>query len=369
MMARHSAGSRSLLSLFVALLLALSSLALSSAQEYTVGPRDILKITVWGQDDLTRDYPVDQDGFVPFPLVGRVRAAGLTVREFASRLTELLEKDYLVNPQVSVSVKEYLSKKVHVLGEAERPGLFYLTGETTILEILSKAGGPSRTAGKQLVLVRNQRPADGGTGTGNTILRLDLEKIQAGDAQQNIRVEDEDTVFIPKANAFFVLGEVRTPGAFPLDKEISALEAVTIAGGFNEKAAPAGVKLIRRAADGKQETISLDLSRPVSRDRMARIQDGDTVLVPKGNAFFVFGEVRKPGAYQLERATTILEGITMAGGFTDKAAPGRTRVIRNTPTGQQGITVDVNDIIKRGQRDKALQLQENDVVVVPESFF
>ena len=124
---------------------------------------------------------------------------------------------------------------------------------------------------------------------------------------------------------------------------------------------------------------ALDLSGPVSRDRLARIQDGDTVLVPKGNAFFVFGEVRKPGAYQLDRATTILEGITMrlsfliapalAGGFTDKAAPGRTRVIRSTATGQQGITVDVNDIIKRGQGSKAMQLQENDVVVVPESFF
>ncbi|PYO32988.1 MAG: hypothetical protein DMD86_11495, partial [Candidatus Rokuibacteriota bacterium] len=294
---------------------------------------------MWGQEDLSRDYPVDQDGFVPFPLVGRVKAAGLSVREFASLLTEMLEKDYLVNPQVSVSVREHLSRKVQVLGEAERPGLFYLTGPTTILEILSKAGGLSKAAGKQLVLVRNQRPT-GGAGGGNTILRLDLERVQAGDAAQNIRMEDEDTIFIPKANAFFVLGEVKTPGTFPLDKEITALEAVIIAGGFNEKAAPTGVKLIRRTPDGKQETISLDLSRPVSSDRMARVQDGDTVLVPKGNAFFVFGEVKKPGAYQLDRTTTILEGITMAGGFTEKAAPGRTRVLRSSPTGQQGIMVD-----------------------------
>ncbi len=356
------------LTILVGLLLGVACPAPSLAQEYTIGPRDVLKIIVWGQDDLTREYPVDQDGLVPFPLVGRVKAAGLTVREFASRLTELLEKDYLVNPQVSVSVKEYLSRKVHVLGEAERPGLFYLTGSTTILEILSKAGGLSKMAGKQLVLVRSQ-PSAGGAGAGNTILRLDLDKVQAGDVAQNIRMEDEDTIFIPKANAFFVLGEVKTPGTFPLDKEITALEAVTIAGGFNEKAAPTGVKLIRRTPDGKQETVSLDLSGPVSSDRLARIQDGDTVLVPRGNAFFVFGEVKKPGAYQLERATTILEGITMAGGFTEKAAPGRTRVIRSTPTGQQGITVDVNDIIKRGPGTKAMQLQENDVVVVPESFF
>ncbi len=341
----------------------------ASAQGYTIGPRDVLKITVWGHDDLSKDYPVDPDGFVPFPLVGRVKADGLTTREFAARLRELLEKDYLVNPQVIVSVKEYLSKKVHVLGEAERPGLFYLTGPTTLLEILSKAGGLSKTAGKQLVLLRNHRPTSGGTSTGNAILRLNLAKIQAGDASENIRLEDEDTIFVPKAQAFFVLGEVKNAGTFPLEKETSVLEAVTIAGGFNDRAAPSGVKLIRRTPDGKQETLSLDLSGPIPRDKAFRIQDGDTVLVPKGNTFFVFGEVKRPGAYQLDKETSILEGITIAGGFTDKAAPARTRVIRNAPTGQQVLNIDMNDIIKRGQREKAISLQENDVVVVPESFF
>ena len=91
--------------------------------------------------------------------------------------------------------------------------------------------------------------------------------------------------------------------------------------------------------------------------------------MPKGNTFFVFGEVRKPGSYQLDKGTNVLEGITVAGGFTDKAAPGRVRVIRSTATGQRVIEIDVSDILKRGNRDKALALQENDVVVVPESFF
>ena len=124
--------SRPVLSLAVTLLLGLVWLPHGLAQEYRIGPRDILQITVWGQADLSKDYPVDQDGFVPFPLVGRVKAGGLTTKEFATRLAQLLEKDYLVNPQVLVSVREYLSQKVHVLGEAERPGLFYLTGPTTL---------------------------------------------------------------------------------------------------------------------------------------------------------------------------------------------------------------------------------------------
>jgi polysaccharide export outer membrane protein len=340
------------------------------AQEYTIGPGDILKITVWGHEDLSKDYPVTLDGRVPFPLIGSVQAAGLTTSQLAARLRDLLEKDYLVNPQVIVAVREYLSSKVHVMGEAEKPGLFYLTGPTTLLEILSKAGGLSRTAGKDLVLVRTEAGQAGAAPTSSTVLlRLDVRKIQAGDVKENIFLQNGDMMFVPKASAFFVLGEVNKAGTFPLDKETSVLEAITLAGGFNGTAAPSGVKVLRRAADGKQETISLDLSGAVPRDKSFRVADGDTVLVPKGNTFFVFGEVKKPGAYQLDKETNVLEGVTIAGGFTDKAAPGRTRVIRTTDRGQQTINVDMNDIIRRGQRDKAIRLLENDVIVVPESFF
>lgn len=333
------------------------------AQEYTIGPGDIVKITVWGHEDLSKDYPVTLDGRVPFPLIGSVQAAGLTTSELARRLRDLLEKDYLVDPQVIVSVREYLSSKVHVMGEAEKPGLFYLTGPTTLLEILSRAGGLSKTAGKDLVLVRSE------TGKSTVLLRLDVRRIQAGDVKENILLQNGDVMFVPKASAFFVLGEVNKAGTFALDKETSVLEAVTLAGGFNNTAAPSGVKILRRKADGKQETISLDLSGAVPRDKSFRVEDGDTVMVPKGNTFFVFGEVKKPGAYQLDKETNVLEGITIAGGFTDKAAPGRTRVIRTTDRGQQTISVDMNDVIRRGQRDKAIRLLENDVIVVPESFF
>lgn len=345
--------------------LVLASLAWS--QDYTIGPRDVLKITVWGHDDLSKEYSVDPDGFVPFPLVGRMQASGLSTKDFAARLTTALEKDYLVNPQVMVSVKEYLSKKVHVLGEADKPGLFYLTGPTSLLEVLSKAGGPGKSAGTQLVLVRQVRTEPGKvTAGGNTILRLDLNKIQAGDTRENIALEDDDTIFIPKSQAIFVLGEVHKAGTFALDKETSVLEAITLAGGFNDKASPSGVKVMRRTATGGQETVSVDLAGGAgAKDRHVLVRDGDTVIVPKGNTYFVFGEVRKPGGYFLDKTTTVLEAITVAGGFTQWAAPGRTRVIRTTANGEQVINVNMNDVIRRGQIDKAIELRENDVVIVP----
>ena len=274
--------------LLVAVVLSAWLPAPASGQEYTIGPRDVLTITVWGQSDLSRDYAVDPDGFVPFPLIGRVKAEGSTPKQLAAQLTEALGKDYLVNPQVIVSVKEYLSQKVQVLGAAEKPGVYYLTGPTTVLEVLSKAGGLASTAGKQVILLRNHPAAAAGTKGADPVLRLSLDKIQAGDPAENTRVQNQDTIIVSKALT---------------------------------------------------------------------------------NSYFVFGEVKKPGGYTLDKETNILEGITIAGGFTDKAAPGRTRVIRSTPDGQKVIEIDMNDILRRGRAAKTVMLQESDVVVVPESFF
>jgi polysaccharide export outer membrane protein len=274
----------------IGLLLVLCTSLPARTQEYTIGSGDVLAITVWGHPDLSSDYIVDPDGYAPFPLIGRIKAGGATAREVASALTEALGRDYLVNPQVIVSVKAYLSQKVTILGEAAKPGVFYLTGPTTLVDILSRAGWLGKGAGKEILLVRDQpaaaTPSAGGTG----IQRLNIEKIQSGSAAENVRLQAGDTVFVAS-------------------------------------------------------------------------KDENTIR------FFVFGEVKKPGAYPLEHETNVLEGITIAGGFSDKASPSRTRVIRTGPTGQQVLEVDMNEIIKRGRRDKAVRLQANDVVVVPESFF
>ncbi|MBI1737069.1 MAG: SLBB domain-containing protein [Candidatus Rokubacteria bacterium] len=360
--------------LVLAALAVLCVLAVVGAEDYAIGPRDVLAITVWGHADLSRDYPVDGDGFVPFPLVGRVKATGLTTTDLARRLTELLGKEYLVDPQVLVSVKEYLSKKIIILGEAAKPGVYNLTAsDSSLLEILGRAGGPGPSAGKQVVVVRQQRGRARGTTGGYSILRVDLdrlqEQLQKGDTSGNIRLEDEDTLFIPKVQSFFVLGEVRQPGAFPLDKPTTALDAISVAQGFRETAAQSAVKVLRRTSSGREETMFLDLSGPTPKDRNVPLQEGDTIVVPKGNSFFVLGEVKAPGAYQLDRSINVLEAIIRAGGFTEKASPGRTRVMRSTPGGRQMIQVDMNDIIKRGQREKAIAIQEDDVIIVPESFF
>ncbi len=96
-----------------------------------------------------------------------------------------------------------------------------------------------------------------------------------------------------------------------MDKETTALEAVTLAGGFTDRAAPNGAKILRKGPDGAQDTIEIDLTDPKARE--VHLTEGDTLLVPRGNTFFVSGEVRKPGAYQLEKSTTAFGAVTVGG--------------------------------------------------------
>ena len=138
--------------LLLALLAGLGPLSALRAEEtdYRIGPKDVLKVIVFGHDDLTRTASVGADGRLSFPLIGDVPAAGLTPSELASRIQALLAKDYLVDPQVTIAVHEYRSQRVFVLGEAEKPGTYALTGQVSLVDVLSQAGGPAKGAGRQV---------------------------------------------------------------------------------------------------------------------------------------------------------------------------------------------------------------------------
>ena len=349
----------------------LSGLALSASgqtpsrlsQEYRVGPKDVLRVTIWGHEDLSRQVVVSADGSFQFPLVGDVQVSGLTPGDVETLLRNLLGKDYLVNPQVSVSVQEYRSQRVFVLGEVEKAGTYAMTGPTTLLDVLSQAGGPGKSAGRQVVVVRvpmSDGPVTPGA-AGSVTLRANLKRLLDGATDENILLQSGDTVFIPKSTSFFVLGEVQRQGAYVIEKETTALEAVTLAGGFTDRAAPAGARILRRKADGTQESIDVDLADPKARE--VQLAEGDTLLVPRGNTFFVSGEVRKPGAYQLERSTTAFGAVTLAGGFTEKAGQSQVKLIRRLPSGQEQTSV--LDLSGADPAARDLALKDGDTLLVP----
>jgi len=346
------------------LVVALSGQTVAQQTDYRIGPSDILKVTVFGHEDLTRNVTVATNGSIGFPLLGDVPAAGLTLGDLESRLRELLGKDYLVDPKVSVVVQEYRSQRVFVLGEVEKPGAYPLTGQVRLVDILSQAGGAGKAAGRQVMVVRGQKtdgPSAPGT-SGSTTMRINLKRLIEGDGTENIVLQSGDTIFVPKVTSVFVLGEVVKPGAYALDKDTSPLEALSLAGGFTESAAPGSAKLVRRRDDGSQETIEVDLSGADPRARQLLLAEGDTLVVPRGNTYFVSGEVKKPGAYQIGRSSTAFSAITTAGGFTDRAAPSQVKLLRRAPSGEETRVLDLSG---SDTRARDYPLQDGDTLLVP----
>ena len=135
-------------------------LAYEEPTDFLLGPEDVLEITVWKNQELSRTTAIRPDGLISMPIVGDVRAAGLTANAVATQITERL-KEYVTNPAVSVSVKEINSYAVFVLGEVTKPGKYQLKSYTTVLQAISMAGGFTEFARKnRLQVVRNKPNGD-----------------------------------------------------------------------------------------------------------------------------------------------------------------------------------------------------------------
>ena len=132
-------------------------------KDYEIGPKDVLYIMVWKHDDLDREVCVSREGEFSYPLIGMVNSEGLTIAQLEKEIRDGLSGRFIINPQVTITVKEYKSKPVFLLGEiggpersGKGPGTYPLTGKTTLVEILSLAGGPTKDAGNEVVVIRGK---------------------------------------------------------------------------------------------------------------------------------------------------------------------------------------------------------------------
>jgi polysaccharide export outer membrane protein len=237
-------------------------------------------VTVFDHADLTGTFTVESDGSLTYPLIGRVKAAGLTLREFEDALKKGLADGYLKNPQVSVSMDEYKSQRVFVMGEVRAPGAYQLTGNMTVIEALAKAGGLTPTAAEEVLVVR---PVAGANGPGParaddseaTVLHTNIRELQSGSLSQNLTLKDGDTIVVNKAQSVYVFGQVRAPGAYPIDRGTTVLQALSLAGGVTDRGSTGRIKIVR-TVDGKKKELKVKLTDTV--------EPGDTVIV--GERYF-----------------------------------------------------------------------------------
>jgi polysaccharide biosynthesis/export protein len=277
------------LAVFVAALLALPALSghvLLAAQDattapvvtdYVVGPQDVLTITSYDQADLSGKFTVEADGTFTYPMIGRVKAGGTTLRQVEMRVKEQLKDlGFFKNPQITVSVDTYKSQKVFIVGEVRNPGSYVLSGNMNLVEALARAGSTLPTASGEAVIVH---PA-GGAAVGpvlptsknaEDVVHVDLKELEAGLSGQNTALLDGDTIYLPRAESVYVFGQVMRPGAYVLQqKNTSVLQVLALAGGVTDRASTSRIK-IARIVNGEKQELHVKLGDTV--------RPGDTVIV------------------------------------------------------------------------------------------
>ena len=184
---------------------------LAAQTDYQIGAQDVLTITVFGETDLSGKYTVEQDGTFTFPLIGRVTAGGVTLRDLEQELKKRLADGFLKKSAGDASaIETYRSQRILDLGEVRAPAEYQLTGDMTLLAALARAGGTDAGGGPRsddrAIAAASGRANAGGAAAEAEIIRVDLAELQAGNLALNIPLIDGDTITIPKAQSVFVSG-------------------------------------------------------------------------------------------------------------------------------------------------------------------
>ncbi|MEB0216167.1 SLBB domain-containing protein [Undibacterium sp. CCC3.4] len=220
------------------------------------GEGDQLLITVFGQPDLGADVVVGTNGSISLPLVGTLMVKGKTASEIANLFADrLLQGQYLLNPKVAVKLGQQISRSFSVLGEVLRPGRFPLQGSITVLDALSLAGGVSPRADKYLRILR-RTGVDGQTELAQfASIRLDFDD-EKNQEQFIAKILPNDVLIVGQQKNFYVYGEVRRPGMYPMEDELNVMRVLSIGGGMTERGSNSRIVIHRKALDGQIKEIS-----------------------------------------------------------------------------------------------------------------
>jgi polysaccharide export outer membrane protein len=259
-----------------ALAAAAQELPLLSADS-VIGPRDVLEISVVEDKTMNSKVVVGEDGALVHSTLGKVQVAGLTAAQIEARLRSLLEANYLARATVSVQVTEYASKPISVVGAVVRPGRIPATGNTTLIQALTMAGGLAAGHGKELYVLRT-----GSNGlTEQVAVNVD-ELMVSGNPDVNIPLAPNDLVNVPidLPITVYVAGEVMRPGKaqFRSSQTPTLLQAIADTGGKTDRASR--IAIITRVENGKTRTIKvnyMDIARGKRPDFI--LQDNDTVWI------------------------------------------------------------------------------------------
>lgn len=241
---------------------------LVSAADIPLGSGDVLKISVFGNPNLSLETRVSETGSITYPLLGEVAVGGLTPAAAEKLIAKRLQSGgFLLKPEVNIFVIQFQGQLVSVLGQVVRPGSYPIDGKRTLTDILALAGGASTTGADTVDLVRTRN----GKTTKEVINIVDM--LNNGALGKNYEMAGGDIIFVPRAPTFYIYGEVLKPGAYRLEKNMNVMQALSLGGGITPRGTQRGIEIRRQGADGKPTKIQAELTDPVQADDVVYVKE------------------------------------------------------------------------------------------------
>lgn len=240
---------------------------LAQAGDNPLGTGDVLHITVYGNPDMTTDARITASGTISFPLVGEVKIAGLSAPMAEHKIASLLEDGkFIRRPLVNITVTQFVSQQVSVLGEVQKPGRYPLDHPTTLTDLLASAGGIGPNGSDQITVIslRNGK---------SSRFEYDLRNMLRKSGGPDVMVSSGDIIYVPHAPVFYIYGEVQHPGIFRLERDMIVAQALATGGGLTPRGTERGLRIKRRNAKGVLETISADATTPLLADDVLEVQE------------------------------------------------------------------------------------------------
>jgi len=283
---------------------------------YVLGPEDQVAIHVLDLDEIgDSPFRIDMAGYINVPLAGRLHAAGLTVDQLEAALALRL-KEYLQTPVVTLSVSEFRSQPVSVLGAVNTPGVHQIRGHKTLFEVISEAGGLKNEAGNSIKITRRKEfgviplPGAAMDVSGQfCVAEVSVKSVmEARNPQENIQIEPNDVISVPRADLIYVIGAVKRAGGFVLSERehMSVLQALSMAEGL-ERAASAGKARILRAPNGGSERIEI----PVDVNKILTGKVDDVQMLANDILFIPNSAAKSATLRGIESALQLATGIAI----------------------------------------------------------
>lgn len=251
----------------LAMLLAVSAIP-AIAADVPLGAGDALKISVFGNPDLSLETKVSEEGSITFPLIGSVSVAGISTSDAEKKISGLLVNGgFLKKAEVNINVTELQSQQVSVLGQVVRPGRYPVSGKRSVTDMLAVAGGVGPEGGDTATVIRVR---DGKT-TKKVVNLVDM--IQSADMGANLDLVNGDMVYVDRAPKFYIYGEVQHPGGYRLERNMTVVQALSIGGGLTPRGTERGLRIKRRDAAGNTQMIDVKNNEILRADDVVYVKE------------------------------------------------------------------------------------------------